>query len=66
MNEYIQRMILPKELQEVLANEMQAIVPESRGELLELAMGGKGCNEFEVAYEVPNKGRVVEVTVSRN
>lgn len=66
MNEYIQRMVLPKELQEVLAKGMQTIVPESREELLELAMGGKLCNEFEVAYDVPNKGRVVEVTVSRN
>jgi len=65
MNKAMGKMVLPQELQAVLAKKREVIIPESRAELLEIAMGGKGCDNFEVAYEVPNKGRIVEVTVSR-
>lgn len=59
------RMVLPQELQAVLAKGRDVIIPESREELLEIAMGGKGCDNFEVAYDIPGKGRIVEATVSR-
>lgn len=44
------------------------MVPQSRQSLLELAMGHPDNEHFEVAYDVPGKGRVVEATVvkSRN
>ena len=59
------RMVLPQELQAVLAKGRDVIIPESREELLEIAMGGKDCDNFEVAYDIPGKGRIVEATVSR-
>lgn len=65
MNNILERMVLPAELQKVLEKGMSVTIPESRAELLELAMGGKNCNLFEVAYDVPGKGRVVEATVAR-
>ncbi len=34
-------------------------------ELINLACGGLGSSYFEVAYEVPERGRVVEATVAR-
>ncbi len=58
-------MSLPQELQAVLAKGRDVIIPESREELLEIAMGGNGCDNFEVAYDIPGKGRIVEATVSR-
>ena len=58
-------MVLPQELQAVLAKGREVMIPESREALLEIAMGGKDCDNFEVAYDVPGKGRVVEATVSR-
>nr|WP_319776437.1 DUF4914 family protein [uncultured Sphaerochaeta sp.] len=66
MNKYIEKMVLPAELQAIVDKGMQITIPETRGELLELAMGGKDCNHFEVAYDVPGKGRVAEVSVVRS
>ncbi len=65
MNNKIGKMVLPKELQAVLEKGREVIIPETREELLEIAMGGKSCNLFEVAYDIPGKGRVVEATVAR-
>ncbi|MBM3566350.1 MAG: DUF4914 family protein, partial [Alphaproteobacteria bacterium] len=39
--------------------------PRSREELLALSFGTEGGDRFEVAYDVPNKGRVVEAEVIR-
>lgn len=65
MNNLIERMILPDELQAVLSKVKKVTIPETRAELLEIAMGGKACEHFEVSYDVPGKGRVVEATVAR-
>lgn len=61
----MENMVLPEELQAVISKGRKVIIPESREELLKIAMGGEGCDNFEVAYDVPGKGRVVEATVSR-
>ena len=65
MDNVIGRMVLPEELRAVLAKGMDVIIPETRGELLEIAMGGSSCDYFEVSYDIPGKGRVVEATVAR-
>ena len=65
MNDVIKKMILPEELQAVLSKGMEITIPETRDELLEIAMGGKGCDLFKVEYDVPGKGRVTEATVAR-
>ncbi len=65
MSDALKKMVLPEELQKVLAKGMKVTIPETRNELLEMAMGGKDCSLFDVAYDVPGKGRVVEATVAR-
>lgn len=65
MKNVIDRMILPDDLRRVLDKGITITVPESREELLDIAMGGSGTNLYEVAYDVPGKGRVVEATVAR-
>ncbi|NSW89987.1 MAG: DUF4914 family protein [Firmicutes bacterium] len=65
MENVLNKMILPDELKTILAKGMKITVPESRSELLDLALGGNDNNFFEVAYAVPGKGRVVEATVAR-
>lgn len=65
MKHIVEKMILPSELNEVLSKGMKVLVPETRNELLELAMGGKGSDLFEVIYDVPGKGEVLEATVAR-
>lgn len=65
MENVLNKMILPNELKTILAKGMKVTVPESRSELLNLALGGNDNNFFEVAYDVPGKGLVVEATVAK-
>lgn len=65
MKNGLDRLVLPTELKQILGKGRNVTIPESRQELLELAMGGRGCSSYEVVYEVPGQGRIVEATVSR-
>ncbi|HEX9117168.1 MAG TPA: DUF4914 family protein, partial [Anaerolineae bacterium] len=56
----------PPAASDVLAHCPQVIIPNSVAELVDLAVGDHGTRQyFEVAYDVPGKGRVVEATVAR-
>ncbi|MFN3408190.1 MAG: DUF4914 family protein [Limisphaerales bacterium] len=55
----------PPEAAEILAQCPRVRIASTTQELVDLACGGPGSNEFEVAYDVPGKGRVVEATVAR-
>jgi hypothetical protein len=55
----------PEELQAILAACPDYVIPSTPGELIDLAMGGPDSSEFEVAYDVPGRERVVEATVAR-
>jgi hypothetical protein len=61
----LNKMILQSSLQRVLSGSPKIIVPESRSHLLALAMGGEENDFFEVGYEVPSRGYVVEATVAK-
>ncbi|PKM84726.1 MAG: DUF4914 domain-containing protein [Firmicutes bacterium HGW-Firmicutes-11] len=65
MNKQIAKLVLPKELKHLISRAMNITIPETRESLLEMAMGGKETSIFEVAYDVPGKGRFVEATVAR-
>ncbi len=65
MNELISRMILPKELEKIIGDGNKVTIPETREELLEMAMGDGSTNLFEVAYDVPGIGKIVEATVAK-
>lgn len=58
------RMSLPPELKKVI-EDVSIIVPASRDQLLDLTFGSTDTDLFEVAYEVPGKGRILEATVAR-
>lgn len=67
MEAVLSRIVLPVELSRILKDCKGITVPESRSELLTLAMGDPDQNQdwLEVAYNVPGKGRVVEATVAK-
>lgn len=60
----LKKMILPEALERLLEGREDIIIPESRTQLLSLALGGDGRDYFEVEYQVPDNGVVVEATVS--
>ena len=49
----------------VLSSARSIVVPESLDELNELSLGGEGADTFEVSYNVPSKGKIVEARVDR-
>lgn len=56
---------MPEQIADVLANCKSLHFPKNREEVLGLALGGNGADFYEVAYDVPGRGRVVEATVAR-
>src|SRR5262245_56446388 len=58
-------MPLPAELKELLAACPGFIVPKDREEILHLALGEQDVAVYEVAYDVPGHGRIVEAAVTR-
>ncbi|WP_236822310.1 DUF4914 family protein [Anaerolinea thermolimosa] len=55
----------PSSAAEVLAGSPRVIAVGSTEELLALSCGENGNSLYEVAYDVPGKGRVVEAVVAR-
>jgi len=56
---------LPNGLSGILEQSPSLIIPESREHLLRLALGDKDNMVYEVAYDIPGNGRIVEASVSR-
>lgn len=61
----IQKMQIPKEVEVITAGAKRIIFPESREHLLKLALGEEDNKFFEVAYDIEDKGRIVEATVAQ-
>ncbi|AAD35246.1 hypothetical protein THMA_0149 [Thermotoga maritima MSB8] len=59
----LDRFVFSDEVRDIIENAPEIIIPESRKEILDLAIAGRDL--FEVGYEVPGKGFVVEATVTR-
>ena len=57
--------ILPPDARSVLESAPSVILPRSRDELFALALGTPPGDSFEVAYDIPGRGRVAEATVVR-
>lgn len=55
----------PAEAADILARCQGVTTPGSTAELIDAACGGPASDKFEVAYDVPGKGRVVEAVVAR-
>src|SRR4051812_7342823 len=56
---------LPEDLKTLLDACTSWSIPQDRAEILNLALGETGAAEYEVGYEVPGFGRIVEATVTR-
>ncbi|TVS09276.1 MAG: DUF4914 family protein [Gammaproteobacteria bacterium] len=56
---------LPTELAEVFNAAHSVTISRTSDELIDIACGGPGSSEFEVAYELPDGKIVVEARVSR-
>jgi len=60
------RLRLPPDIVATLEASPEVLVPRSRNQLLKLSLGETGGQtQFEVAYEVPGRGRIVEAVVTR-
>ncbi len=55
---------LPMELAELFYGR-EVFIPETRQELLDMAMGGNAQGTFEVTYDVPGEGLIVEAEVTK-
>ncbi len=65
-NEVLKKMILPTEIQAIAKKgRSEIIIPNNREELIELALGGAGNMQFDVNYEIPEKGTIREAVVTR-
>jgi hypothetical protein len=61
----IQKFHLPVEASEIVAQCKRLTIVNSTEELINLACGGPKSDYFEVSYNVPGKGTVLEATVAR-
>ena len=55
----------PAEAATVLRECRGVTVASTANDLIDIACGGPGSDSYEVTYEVPGKGRVLEASVSR-
>ncbi|PWJ50386.1 protein of unknown function [Faecalicatena contorta] len=65
MQECLNRMNLPDYVLEILKSSKGVIIPKTRTELFELAMGNESNTIFQVEYEVNGIGNVLEATVTK-
>lgn len=63
--DFLQRLQLPSEAQDIFRAAPSYILAETRQQLAEIALGDTGKDQFEVAYDIPGRGRVVEANVVR-
>ena len=65
MQECLDRMNLPDYILEILKCSKGVIVPKTRTDLFELAMGNVANTTYDVEYEVDGLGTVLEVTITK-
>ena len=63
--EILSRLIIPEDLMSSLEKSRTIIFPASKADLVELCYGSSTLSHYEVSYEVPGKGRIVEAEVAR-
>jgi hypothetical protein len=56
------KLILTPELESLLENK-EVILAESKQDILDIAMGRSGQSTYEVFYETPGKGKIIEANV---
>ncbi|MDD4694505.1 MAG: DUF4914 family protein [Firmicutes bacterium] len=61
----LDRIVLNEELQEALGQSDRLIIPESRQQLIEMAVGYDARGYYEVVSEIPSNGKILEATVAK-
>ncbi len=61
----IKKINLSEDIREMLLSSKSLYFPKSREELLNMSLGEIQTDQYEVAYEIPGKGSVVEANVTR-
>ena len=61
----LERLSVSEELGRLLSRASSLLFPETRDEILQLAMGGKQEGTFEISYDVPEIGNYLEATVTK-
>ncbi len=56
---------LPLEMESILASAPEVTLPETREEILAMALGGQSEGTYDVAYDVPGLGLYTEATVAK-
>ena len=56
---------LPAQVVDIFEKSETLLFPKNREQIFRMAMGGRSHGIFEVAYEVPGMGRIVEATVTK-
>lgn len=65
MENLLKKINLSDQVIEVLEAAAEIVVPRDREELVRMAFGPENADLFEVSYDVPGMGRVLEATVAR-
>jgi hypothetical protein len=65
MNTSLKNMHLPDDVSQILVKAPSIFMPETREDLLSLAMGGKTEGTFEVRYDFPGVGEFCEAVVTK-
>lgn len=61
---FLNKIVLPPELDEIVkSDDFEVIIPNSRDEILELAMGGKDNSQYVVEYDVEGLGTIQEANI---
>ncbi len=64
-NEFLQKFILADEVRDIVNGSKKVTFPKTREDLFDLAFGEKSGVYYEVSYEIPEKGMIVEANVTR-
>ncbi len=64
MQEHLKKLSLPEYILDVLNNSKGVIIPKTREELFDLAMGNSE-DSFNIEYEVPGIGKIHEASIAK-
>lgn len=65
MNEYLKKLQLSDEVEDILKSSRKLIFPKSREELINLSFGSDNKDSFDVIYDVEGIGKLTEANVTR-
>lgn len=65
MKEYLKKLNLTTDVEEMLQKSKKIIIPKTREELMTLSFGKDNQDNYDVEYDVPGFGKIIEANVTR-